>query len=161
VSEKDLADRVAMLRDEVLATQRAADREPVDAAVFDTIVRYLAVGVHGQSPAGDQTMHEAISRRLAWGDSERTLLSDLDLVYRRILEAVKRSFQDAEQEIAVIQVATEVACAASRMVAMAALGRAGRERAAHMREELTKGRLRQALARQQEELARLRETAGE
>jgi hypothetical protein len=152
-----LAERVQVLRDEVLDTAGLADQESPGAEVLDAIVRRLEA-YDETSPGLDLMLHEAISRRLAWGDSETKVLADADAVCRRLLEAAQRAFREPEEEVIVASVAVEVGCAASRIVALAVLGRASRERAAQMREELAQNRLRQALERQREELGRLQAT---
>jgi hypothetical protein len=151
-----LADRVHALRAEILELGTGSDRDPPGAEVFDAVIRRLASRAD-ESAQVDATLHDAIARRLAWGESEQSVLVDIDSVYGRLVRAANRMCRDPGDEIAVVRVATEVLCAAARLVAMAALGRAGRERAAHMREELAKSRLRRALERQQEEIERLRE----
>lgn len=154
-----LADRLMVLRDEVLATAEHGDREPPGAEVFDAIVRALVV--YGEtSPGLDHTLHDAIARRLAWGDREETVLADAEEVCTRLVAAARRSLRDPMEEMLVDEHATEVACAAARMVAQAAMGRAGRERAARLREELAQRRLKDALRRQEQELARLRMVIG-
>jgi len=154
-----LADRLIVLRDEVLDTAEHGDSEPAGAEVFDAIVR--AVVVYGEtSPGLDHTLHDAIARRLAWGDSEETVLADAEEVCTRLVAAARRSLRDPVEEMLVDEHATEVTCAAARMVAQAALGRAGRERAARLREELAQRRLKDALHRQEQELGRLRMVIG-
>lgn len=150
-----LADRVQVLRDEVLDTAGLEDREPPGAEVFDAIVRRIE-SYDETSPGIDLTLHDAISRRLAWGDSEAQVLADADAVCKRLMEAAQRSFRDPEEEILVTAITGEVGSAAARIVALAVLGRSGRERATQMREELAQNRLRQALDRQREELGRLK-----
>lgn len=156
---RELAERVQVLRDEVLDTAGLEDGEPPGAEVFDAVIRVLETA--GDSQQGlDLTLHDAISRRLAWGEDEHAVLADITAVCKRLLHAAQRSFPGPEDEVVVATTAAEIACSASRIVAMAALGRAGRERAAQMREELAQSRLRQALDRQQEELGRLKQALG-
>jgi hypothetical protein len=149
-----LADRVMVLRDEVLDTASTGDRDPPGAEIFDAIVRALVV-LGDTDPGLDHTLHDAISRRLAWGDTEDLVLSDAEQIYDRLVRAAQRSFADPGEEMLVIEISAEVTCATARMVAMAALGRAGRERAARMREELAHRRLTDALERQKAELDEL------
>ncbi len=153
-SAPPIADRVLVLRDEVLATADVGDRDPPGAEIFDAIVRALVV-LGETNPGLDHTLHDAISRRLAWGDTEDVVLTDTEMIYDRLATAARRSFADPTDEMMVIEIGAEVTCAAARMVALAALGRAGRERAARMREELAQRRLRDALERQAQELERL------
>lgn len=155
-----LADRVMVLRDEVLSVADHGEAEPPGAEIFDAIVRAI-VARDETSPGLDMALHDTVSRRLAWGEREDVVLADADAVCQRLLTACKRAFRNPEEEILVVNIATEVVCTAARVVAMASVGRAGRERAACLREELTQRQLRQALGRQQEEQVRLRELLGE
>jgi hypothetical protein len=149
-----LADRLAVLRDEVLETVEHGDGEPPGAEVFDAMVR--AVASHGETiPGLDLALHDAIARRLAWGDREEAVLASTEAVFQRLLKASQRAFRDPVEEMLVAELAAEVACGAARIVALAAVGRAGRERAARLREELAQRRLKDALAQQREDLARL------
>jgi hypothetical protein len=149
-----LADRVNFLRDEVLETAERGEADPPGAEVFDAIVRALVI--QGETEPGlDHTLHDAISRRLAWGDREDALLADADAVCARLLAAAQRSFPDASEEMTVVETAAEVVSAVARMVAMTAVARAGRERAAKLREELGQKRLKDAIDRQKTELKRL------
>jgi len=59
------------------------------------------------------------------------------------------------------EAATQVACTAARIVAQAALAGAGAERAALLREEGSLTRLKKAIVRQEEELARLGQPSSE
>ena len=150
-----LAERVMVLRDEVLAeAQASGDRDLGGAEIFDAVVR--AVAAHGDtSPGLDLTLHDAISRRLAWGDRESAVLVDADAVCERLCAAAQRAFRDPAEELLVVEIATEVASAAARVVAVAAIGRLSRERSARLREEMTQRRLKDELARQESELARI------
>ena len=152
-----LADRVMVLRDEVLDTVALGDREPRGAEIFDAVVRALVIE-GDTSPGLDHALHDAIARRLAWGDAEEDVLADADEVCGRFLVAAQRAFRDPAEEILVIEQATLVACATARMVAQAALGRSGRERAARLRQDMSQRRLREALRRQKAELDRLDKT---
>lgn len=149
-----IADRLLVLRDEVLDTAAAGDSDPPGSEIFDAIARALVV-LGETDPGLDHTLHDAISRRLAWGEGEDLVLTDAETIYDRIVKAAQRSFDDPAEEMMVIEVAAEVTCAAARIVAMAALGRAGRERSAKLREELAQRRLQDALERQQRELSQL------
>ncbi|MCE9572560.1 MAG: hypothetical protein K8W52_05340 [Deltaproteobacteria bacterium] len=148
-----LADRVMVLRDEVLDTVERGDGDPPGTDVFDAIVRALAA--HGETAPGlDLTLHDAIARRLAWGDTEEVLLADADQVVHRLARAVERALRDPLEEMVVLEVAAEVTTAVARIVALAAVGRAQRDRAARSREELAQKRLREALAEQRATLIR-------
>lgn len=150
-----LADRVMVLRDEVLETAELGDSDPPGAEIFDAVVRAL-VAYNETVPGLDLTLHDAITRRLAWGDEESVVLADANAVCERLIKAAQRAFRDSVEEMLVVELAAEVACSAARIVALAAVGRAGRERAARLREELAHRRLTDALERQQAEMRRLR-----
>jgi hypothetical protein len=141
-----------VLRDEVLETAEVGETDPPGSEIFDAIVRALSAG----DPAGagmDLVLHDAVSRRLAWGEGEDIVLAGTDQICQRLLSACQRAFHDPAAEMFVIEVATEVVCAASRLIAQAAISRVERERAAVLREELAQRRLEDALRRQREELA--------
>lgn len=151
-----LADRVAVLRDEVLATADTTDGEPRGSEVFDAILRELSSRAE-TTPGLDLALHDSIARRLAWGDGESRVLTDSRDVCRRLLAATQRALRDPADEMHVAMAAAEVGAAAARIVSLLVLGRVGRERSSQLREELAHDRLGQALARQKEELARLEE----
>ena len=157
--QPSLADRVAVLRDEVLATAETGDREPPGAEVFDAVLRMLAARA-GASPDLDLALHDAVARRLAWGDTEAQVLADAREVCVRLLAASQRSLRDPEEELQVAAAVAEAGSAAARIVALLVLGRIARERSAQLREELAQERLGQALERQREELARLQALVG-
>ena len=54
-----------------------------------------------------------------------------------------------------LEAAADVVCSTSRILGLAAVGRAGRDRAATLREELAQRRLREALDEQAHNLQRL------
>ncbi|HTJ44272.1 MAG TPA: hypothetical protein VL463_19345 [Kofleriaceae bacterium] len=150
----DLADRVMVLRDEVLDIVERGDRDQPGADLFDAIVRALAA--YGETAPGiDLTLHDAIARRLAWGDTEDVVLSECGAVFDRLATAAERSLRDRAEEMLVLEVAAEVSTQVARIVALAALGRAQRDRAARSREELAQRRLRDALADQRSTLTRM------
>src|SRR5204862_5999248 len=103
----------------------------------------------------DLNIHDAVARRLAWGDSEEMVLVDCELVFDRLVLAVERAFRDPDDQLTVIEAATQVAVGVARVVAMAAVARAGRDRAARLREELSQRQLRAALDKQKENVSRL------
>ena len=149
-----LADRVGVLRDEVLDLVERGDGDQPGADVFDAIVRALAA--YGETAPGiDLTLHDAIARRLAWGDSEDLVLNDCENVFHRLARAAERGLRDPAEEMLVLEVAAEVATQVARIVALSALGRASRDRAARSREELAQRRLRDALTDQRATLTRL------
>jgi len=156
VSEVDLVEAVRVLRDEVLDTVLHGDRELPGAEVFDAVLRALAVG--GESVPGlDLALHDAVARRLAWGDGEEVVLSDAEGVFDRLLTAIERAFRDPADRMVVTEAATLVAVTVSRVVALAALARASRERAARLREEMAQRQLQEALEKQTATIAHLEE----
>lgn len=156
VPEVDLVEAVRVLRDEVLDTVQHGDREPPGAEVFDAVLRALAVG--GESVPGlDLALHDAVARRLAWGDGEEVVLSDAEGVFDRLLTAVERAFRDPADRMVVTEASTLVAVTVSRVVALAALARVSRERAARLREEMAQRQLQEALEKQTATIAHLEE----
>lgn len=154
MSDADLYDLVSVLRDEVLETVEHGDRDPPGAEVFDAILRSLNAG--GESVPGlDLQLHDSISRRLAWGDSEEAVLSDAEIVFDRLMIAVERAIRDPADQMVVIEAATLVAVTAARVVSLAAIGRANHDRAARLREEMAQARLREVLERQRVTLQKM------
>lgn len=150
----DLTERVAVLRDEVLDTVEHGDRDPPGAEVFDAVLRALTVG--GESVPGlDLALHDAVSRRLAWGDSEEVVLADAEMVFDRIVVAAERAFRDPADQMVVLEAATLVAVTVSRVVALAAVARASRDRADRLREELAQRQLAEVLEKQKLAVERL------
>ena len=150
----DLDRAVRVLRDEVLDTVRHGDRDPPGAEVFEALVRSLSAGGDA-APGLDLALHDAVARRLAWGDSEESVLADAERVFDRLLVSIERAFRDPADQVRVIEAATRVAVTVSRVVALAAVGRASRERAARTREEMTQRQLREVLERQKTAIQRL------
>lgn len=154
MSDNDLVESVRVLRDEVLETAEHGDREPPGSEVFDAVLRALVVG--GESVPGlDLALHDAVSRRLAWGDREEVVLADAELVFDRLLVAVDRAFRDPEDQMVVVEAATMVAVTVSRVVSLAAVARASRDRAARLREEMTQRQLKEVLEKQKAHILRL------
>ncbi|HEY4242703.1 MAG TPA: hypothetical protein VGM88_22960 [Kofleriaceae bacterium] len=154
MSDVDLHDQVRVLRDEVLDTVEYGDRDPPGAEVFDALLRALAIG--GESVPGlDLALHDAVARRLAWGDTEEAVLADAELVFDRLMTAVERAFRDPDDQLVVIEAATQVAVTVARVVALAAVSRAARERAARLREEMAQRQLSEVLAKQKAAIERL------
>jgi hypothetical protein len=152
VSEADLVGAVRVLRDEVLDTVRHGDREPPGAEVFDAVLRALEIG--GESVPGlDLALHDAVARQLAWGDGEEVVVADAEVVFDRLMIAVERAFRDPVDQMVVIEAATLVAVTVSRAVALAAVARGARERAARLREEMSQRQLQEALQKQQATIA--------
>ncbi|HEU0037505.1 MAG TPA: hypothetical protein VFQ53_43135 [Kofleriaceae bacterium] len=154
VAETDLPESVRFLRDEVLDTAEHGDRDPPGAEVFDAVLRALVVG--GESVPGlDLQLHDAVSRRLAWGDSEEVVLADAEMVFDRLMVAVERAFRDPADRMVVIEAATQVAVTVSRVVALAAVARATRDRADRLREEMAQRQLREVLEKQKATIEKL------
>src|SRR5215468_1921326 len=154
MSDVDLTEAVRVLRDEVLDTVHHGDRDPPGAEVFDALLRALTIG--GESVPGlDLTLHDAVARRLAWGDSEEAVLADAELVFDRLMVSVDRAFRDLDDQMVVVEAATQVAMTVSRVVAIAAVSRATRDRAARTREEMAQRQLREVLDKQKATIERL------
>jgi Xaa-Pro aminopeptidase len=156
MSDVDLVEAVSVLRDEVLDTVEHGDRDPPGAEVFDALIRALTIG--GESVPGlDLTLHDSVTRRLAWGDSEEVVLADAELVFDRLMIAVDRALRDPADRMVVIEAATQVAVTVARVVSLAAVGRASRDRAARMREEMAQRQLSEVLEKQHNTIVKLEE----
>jgi hypothetical protein len=154
VPQADMVEAVRVLRDEVLDTVLHGDRDPPGAEVFDAVLRALAVG--GETVPGlDLTLHDAVARRLAWGDGEEVVLADAEAVFDRLLVAVERAFRDPADQMVVFEAATLVAVTVARVVSHAAVARASRDRAARLREEMAQRQLQEALDEQRVTIAHL------
>lgn len=154
MSDVDLIEAVSVLRDEVLDTAEQGDRDPPGAEVFDALLRALAIG--GDSVPGlDIQLREAVSRRLAWGDSEEAVLADCEMVFDRLLVSVERAFHDPADRMVLVEAATQVAVTVSRVVSLAAVARASRDRAARLREEIAQRQLKEVLEKQRSSIVRL------
>jgi hypothetical protein len=154
MSDVDLIEAVSVLRDEVLDTVEHGDRDPPGAEVFDALLRALSIG--GESVPGlDLQLHDSVARRLAWGDSEEVVLADAEMVFDRLMTAVERALRDPADRMVVVEAATQVAVTVARVVALAAVGRASRDRAARLREELAQRQLKDVLEKQRSSIVRL------
>jgi hypothetical protein len=149
MSDDDLLDGVRVLRDEVLDTVEQGDREPPGSEVFDALLRSLSVGGGESVPALDLTLRDAVARRLAWGDREAAVLADAERVFERLVHAVERAFRDPADRMVVVEAALEVVVTTARVVALAAVSRATRDRAARVREEMAQRQLEVVLDKQQ------------
>ena len=160
MSEVDLIEAMSVLRDEVLETAEHEGRDPPGAEVFDAVLRALAIG--GETVPGlDSQLHDAVARRLAWGDSEEVVLADAEMVFDRLMVAIDRAFRDPADRMVLTEAALQVSVTVSRVVAAAALARASRERADRLREEIIHRQLREVLDRQRSSIVRLElETRG-
>jgi hypothetical protein len=154
MSDVDLVEAVRVLRDEVLDTVEHGDRDPPGAEVFDAIVSALTVG--GESiPGLDLALHDSVARRLAWGDSEEVVLADAELVFDRLLTAVDRALYDPPDRMVVIEAASQVAVTVARVVSLAAVARAARDRATRLREEMAQKQLELVLEKQRASIVRM------
>lgn len=154
MSDVDIAEAVSVLRDEVLDTAEHGDRDPPGSEFFEALLRALTVG--GESVQGlDLALHDAVARRLAWGDSEEVVLSDAELVFDRMIVASQRAFRDPADQMVVVEAATLVAVTVARVVSLAAVARASRDRAARLREEMAQRQLKEVLEKQKATIARL------
>lgn len=154
MSDVDLIEAVKVLRDEVLDTVEHGDGDPPGSEIFDALIAALTVG--GESVPGlDLTVHDAVTRRLAWGDSEEAVLSDAEGVFDRVMIAVERALRDPADRMVVIEAITQVAVTVARIVSLAAVGRASRDRAARLREEMAQRQLKDVLEKQRSSIVRL------
>ena len=154
MSNVHLTRAIQVLRDEVLDTVALGDRDPPGAEVFEALLRALSVG--GESVPGlDLTLHDAVARRLAWGDCEESVLADAELIFDRLVTSVERAFREPSDQMVVIEAATQVAVTVSRVVALADVARAGRDRAARMREDMSQSQLKDVLEKQKAAIQRL------
>ena len=145
MSDVDLVEAVKVLRDEVLDTVEHGDRDPPGAEVFDAILSALQIG--GESiPGLDLNLRDAVARRLAWGDSEESVLSDAESVFDRLMIAIERSLADPPDRMVVFEAATQVAVTVAR---------ATRDRAARLREEMAQKQLEVVLEKQRSSIVRM------
>ncbi|HEY6036657.1 MAG TPA: hypothetical protein VIV58_20410 [Kofleriaceae bacterium] len=154
MSDVDLVEAVKVLRDEVLDTVEHGDRDPPGAEVFDAILSALQIG--GESvPVLDLNLRDAVARRLAWGDSEESVLADAESVFDRLMIAIERSLADPPDRMVVVEAATQVAVTVARVVSLAAVARATRDRAARLREEMAQKQLEVVLEKQRSSIVRM------
>ncbi len=154
MSDADMTEAVRVLRDEVLDTVEHGDRDPPGTEIFDALLRALSVG--GESVPGlDLTLHDSVARRLAWGDSEEAVLADAEVVFDRVMVAVERAFRDPVDQMVVVEAALQVAVTVSRVVSLAAVTRASRDRAARIREEMAQRQLKEVLEKSKQSIVRL------
>ena len=154
MTDVDLTQAVAVLRDEVLDTVEHGDRDPPGTEVFDAVLRALTVG--GESVPGlDLALHDAVSRRLAWGDSEEVVLADAEMVFDRLVVAVERALRDPADQMVIIEATTLVAVTVARVVSLSAVARASRDRATRLREEMAQRQLKEVLEKQKSTITHL------
>lgn len=147
-----LSERLEVLRDEALNCAEYGVDAP-GSEIFDAVMSHLTDDDTDTDPDLDLSLHDALSRRLAWGEDPSAIIVDCDGVCKRLLAATHRSFPDPEVATRIAGIITEVACAASRHIARVACQRAGKERAQQRREKMVQRQLSAALE-QQEELIR-------
>lgn len=145
---RPLAEKIEVLRDEVLETARRGDGKPPGAEIFDAVVSRVAAGEEGDL---DLSLRDAIARRLAWGESEDDILASSSEVCERVLAACERALTEPER-LRASEAVAEIGAAAARAVALAALGRAGRDRAELLRVKRARRRLEEARSYQAEEI---------
>lgn len=141
-----LRDRFEVLRDESLNLSEYGNDAP-GTEVFEAVCYGLS-HLGDTEPNINLSLHDALSRRLAWGEDPSTVIVDCDDVSRRILNAVQRSFPDTEESTIIVGLVTSVACAASRHLARIAVQRASKERALNRREIMVQKQLSVVLAQQ-------------
>jgi hypothetical protein len=155
VTPNEIVEAVRVLRDEVLNTaEHSEEGDPPGAEVFDAVLRALTYAGEPM-PGVDIVLQDAVSRRLAWGDREEVILADAQTVFDRLLVAADRAFRRPEDRMMVIEAATQMTVAAGRVVALAAVTRASRDRAARISEELAQRQLKQVLERLRATIKRL------
>ena len=69
--------------------------------------------------------------------------------------AVERALREPADRMVVIEAATQVAVTVARVVSLAAVGRASRDRAARLREEMAQRQLSEVLEKQRASIVRL------
>lgn len=147
----DLVERVAVLRDEVLDIAGVGASDAC-AEIFEAVLAALTLGT--DSIAGiDVTVQDVVARRLAWGDPEAQLLADAEWLFDRLLIAAERAFRDYDDQMVVVEAATQVAVMVSRALARHAVERAARDRASRLREEMAQRQLQDAVDKQAQRLA--------
>jgi hypothetical protein len=83
------------------------------------------------------------------------VLADAERVFDRVLFAVERALREPTDRMVVIEAATQVAVTVARVVSLAAVGRASRDRAARLREEMAQRQLKEVLEKQRASIVRL------
>jgi hypothetical protein len=154
MTANEMIEAIRVLRDEVLETAEHGDREPPGSEVFDGVLHALA-STSDSRLGSDSALQDAVARRLAWGDQEEVVLSDAQGVFDRLLAASERAFRRPDDRMAVIEVATAVTLNVGRAIALAAVTRASRDRAARVREENAQRQLKEVLERQRAAIQRL------
>ena len=149
----DMSERLSVLRDEALNCAEFGENAP-GAEIFDAILTRLA-HLGETDPGLDLSLQDGLSRRLAWGESPATIIVDCDLVCKRLIAAVQRSFPDPSEAIVVFAIITDVACTSSRHIARMAVQRSSSERALERRELMVQRQLSAALEHQEDLIRKL------
>lgn len=153
MSAATLAERLAALRDATVGGP-VDEREPPGVELFDAVLALVARRGRASDEL-DASLHEALARRLAWGEGERAILADARAVAEKLLDGGRRSCHGVDEELEVASAVAEAGAALGRVVTLAALARVASDKAGHLREELAQERLTAALERQRVELAEL------
>lgn len=148
---KSLRERFEILRDEALNAAEFGPDAPGN-EIFDAVVSAIG-SIDDTEPDLDLSLQDALSRRLAWGESPATVVVDCASVCKRLISATRRSFPDSEESNQIVFFITEVACAAAKHMTRIAVQRASKERALQRREMMVQRQLSSAL-RHQDELIR-------
>lgn len=146
-----LSERFEVLRDEALNTSEHGEEAP-GREIFDAIsyrIDNLQESERADEMDIDLSLHDALSRRLAWGEDPTTVLLDCQEVSQRVLDAVRRSFSISEEAIAIIAIVTVVSCAASRHLARLSVERASKEKGKLRREMMAQRQLKAVLEEQE------------
>lgn len=146
----ELSEQLEVLRDEALNTAEYG-ADAAGGELFDAILSRL-VRMSDTDVDLDMSLHDALSRRLAWGESPSTIIVDCDNVAKRLLAAVQRSFRDPEDTAHAASIIADVSCAAARHLARNAVHRASRERALQRREMMVQRQLATALGDQDQRI---------
>jgi hypothetical protein len=77
------------------------------------------------------------------------------MVFDRLVVAVERAFRDPADQMIVFESATLVSVTVARVVSLAAVARASRDRAARLREEMSQRQLKEVLEKQKATIERL------
>ena len=155
MSDVDLVEAIRVLRDEVLDTVEHGDRDPPGAEVFDAIVSALA-DRRRIDPGPRSRRCTTRSRAGSRGATARRSCSRMPrCVFDRLMIAVDRALRDPPDRMVVIEAATQVAVTVARVVSLAAVARAARDRAARLREEMAQKQLEVVLEKQRASIVRM------
>ena len=110
---REMSDRFVVLRDEGLNCAELGENAP-GGEIFEAILANLT-HLGETDPGLDLSLHDALSRRLAWGESPSTVAVDCDSVCTRLIDATLRSFPDPGDATQVISVITNPAPPTARL----------------------------------------------